>query len=364
MEAAKKEGRVVLYGTMQTDIFDLLQKAFHKKTGITIDYWRGSSTKVMDRALSESRAGKSLFDLVMSTEDSMLADVRATGATFRPWVAAVLNLAPDHLDRHGSVERYVEAKARIFANQRPGDHAVLNADDPATAALAARTRARVAWFSRLRPVARGAFVRDGWVVARRDGGDEPVCPLTEIPLRGEHNVENVLAATACALWTGMAPAAIRAAVVAFGGVARRFERVREAAGVVYYNDSKGTNVASTVKALESFGEPVILIAGGKGKGQDFTPLGDAARGRVRHAVLIGVDRGQIRPALRAAGAAVEDADSMEGAVRAAAAAARPGEVVLLSPACASFDMFDHFEHRGDVFKAVVNALVPPAGGGR
>jgi UDP-N-acetylmuramoylalanine--D-glutamate ligase len=335
-------------------------------TALTGDILRGQPRPVLvggniGTPLSRLALDAPAHGLVVAEASSF--QLEAT-ARFRPWVAAVLNLAPDHLDRHGSVERYVEAKARIFANQRPGDHAVLNADDPATAALAARTRARVAWFSRLRPVERGAFVRDGWVVARRDGGDEEVCPLTEIPLRGEHNVENVLAATACALWTGMAPAAIRAAVVAFGGVAHRIERVREAAGVVYYNDSKGTNVASTVKALESFGEPVILIAGGKGKGQDFTALGDAARGRVRHAVLIGVDRGQIRPALRAAGATVEDADSMEGAVRAAAAAARAGEVVLLSPACASFDMFDNFEHRGDVFKAAVLALAPPAAGGR
>ena len=154
----------------------------------------------------------------------------------------------------------------------------------------------------------------------------------------------------------MAPGAFGGGIAGFRGVAHRFEHVRADAGVAYYNDSKGTNVDSTIKALESFTEPVVLIAGGKGKGQDFAPLTRAARGRVRHAVLIGVDRAQLRGPLTLAGAVVEDAGSMEAAVLAAHAAARPGDVVLLSPACASFDMFDNFEHRGDVFKAAVMRL--------
>jgi UDP-N-acetylmuramoylalanine--D-glutamate ligase len=200
------------------------------------------------------------------------------------------------------------------------------------------------------------FVAGGWIAARLNGHVERICPVEDITLRGQHNVENVLAATACVLWTGMAPAAIRHGIAAFRGVSHRIERVRDERGVVYYNDSKGTNVASTIKALESFSEPVILIAGGKGKGQDFTPLGAAARGRVRHAVLIGVDRDQLRAPLERAGAVVEDAASMEEAVRAARAAARAGDVVLLSPACASFDMFKNFEHRGDAFKGAVMRL--------
>ena len=276
--------------------------------------------------------------------------------TFRPRVAAVLNITPDHLDRHGTLSGYVEAKARIFANQTAADCAVLNADDALTAALASRAAGRVLWFSRLEPLQHGVFVRGGWIVAKLNGHVEEICPVAEIALRGLHNVENVLAATACALWTGMAPAAIRRGIAAFRGVEHRIERVREARGVVFYNDSKGTNVASTLKALESFTEPVILIAGGTGKGQDFAPLAAAARGRVRHAVLIGVDRDKLRPPLAAAGIGAEDADSMEEAVRLARAAARAGDVVLLSPACASFDMFANFEHRGRVFKAAVHAL--------
>jgi UDP-N-acetylmuramoylalanine--D-glutamate ligase len=215
----------------------------------------------------------------------------------------------------------------------------------------------VLWFSRRRALAHGVFVRDGWVAAKLNGHVEEIVPLAEITLRGQHNVENVLAATACALWTGMAPAAIRRGIAAFRGVAHRIERVHDDRGVVYYNDSKGTNVDSTIKALESFTEPIVLIAGGKGKGQDFGPLAAAARGRVRRAILIGQDRPQIRAALEAAGVPSEDAESMEDAVRRAREAARVGDVVLLSPACASFDMFRNYEHRGDVFKAVVRALL-------
>ncbi|HZP37916.1 MAG TPA: UDP-N-acetylmuramoyl-L-alanine--D-glutamate ligase [Methylomirabilota bacterium] len=276
---------------------------------------------------------------------------------FRPRVAAVLNVTPDHLDRHGTFERYVDAKARILANQTATDCAVLNADDPVTAGLAARARGRVIWFSRTATLPHGVFIYDGWIVAKLNGSTERICPVSEITLRGQHNVENVLAATACALWTGMAPSAIRRGIAAFRGVAHRIERVHDDRGVVYYNDSKGTNVDSTVKALQSFSEPIVLIAGGKGKGQDFTPLAEAARGRVRRAILIGQDRDRIRAALEAASIPAEDAESMEDAVRRAREAARVGDVVLLSPACASFDMFRNYEHRGDVFKAVVRALL-------
>ena len=277
---------------------------------------------------------------------------------FRPRVAAVLNLAPDHLDRHGSYAAYVEAKAKIFANQTEADCAVLNADDPDTASLAPRTRARVLWFSRQRALEHGVFVQDGWVVAKLNGHAEPMCPVAEIQLRGAHNVENVLAATACALWTGMDPAAIRKGIGAFRGVAHRIERVHDARGVTFYNDSKGTNVASTIVALQSFAEPVVLIAGGVGKGQDFAPLAAAARGRVRAAVLIGEDREQIRRPFAAVGIPTEHAESMEDAVRQAAHRALIGDVVLLSPACASFDMFQNYEHRGEVFKDVVRRIVP------
>jgi len=291
--------------------------------------------------------------LVVAEASSFQLD---TTDLLRPRVAVVLNVAPDHLDRHRTFERYVRAKARIFANQTSADCAVLNADDPATAPLASQTRARVLWFSRLTPLEHGVFVRDGWVVAKLNGHVEEICPIEEIPLRGQHNVENVMAAAACALWTGLSPDSIRRGIGAFRGVAHRIERVLDERGVTYYNDSKGTNVASTIKALESFMEPVILIAGGKGKGQDFAPLAAAARGRLKQAVLIGVDRGQIRAVLEAVGVPCADAGSMQEAVAVARSLARTGDVVLLSPACASFDMFDNYEHRGEVFKASVHEL--------
>ncbi len=276
--------------------------------------------------------------------------------TFQPRVAAVLNVTPDHLDRHGSFEAYVEAKARIFRNQTPADCAVLNADDPAAAALASRTRARVLWFSRRRPLEHGVFVREGWIAARLNGHVEEICPLVEMQLRGQHNVENALAATACALWFGLGAAAIRRAIGRFRAVEHRIEFVRDLRGVQFYNDSKGTNVASTVKALESFDERVVLIAGGKGKGQDFAPLAETARGRVAHAVVIGEDGPKIAAALAAVDIPVSAAPTMQAAIDAARAQAGRGGVVLLSPACASFDMFDNYEHRGDVFKKLVGAL--------
>lgn len=278
-----------------------------------------------------------------------------TTDTFRPRVAALLNVTPDHLDRHPTVAAYAEAKARIFLRQEPGDWAVVNADDPGAALLARRVRSRLVWFSRVGPVGEGAFVEDGWIALRLDGREEPVCPVAEIPLRGAHNVENVLAATACAAWAGIAPARLRAAIRAFQGVPHRLERVRAWGGVLFYNDSKGTNVDATLKALASFHEPIVLIAGGRDKGQDFAPLAAAAARRVKAAVLIGEGRAKLGPVLREV-TRVGEADSMRAAVREAAALAAPGDVVLLSPACASFDMFRDYEHRGEVFKAEVLAL--------
>jgi UDP-N-acetylmuramoylalanine--D-glutamate ligase len=275
---------------------------------------------------------------------------------FHPRVAAVLNVTPDHLDRHHTVAAYAEAKARIFMNQTAADCAVVNADDEGARALASRTRAQIVWFSRRRELDRGIFVRNGWITAQLNGHPEEICALADIFLRGAHNVENVLAATACALWTGLAPDAIRRGIARFRGVSHRIEFLRDLKGVDFYNDSKGTNVASTIKALESFTERIVLIAGGVGKGQDFAPLADAARNRVLHAVVIGQDGPKIAAALAAAGVPVSSAASLEAALHAARAVAAPGDVVLLSPACASFDMFQNYEHRGDVFRGLVQGL--------
>jgi UDP-N-acetylmuramoylalanine--D-glutamate ligase len=281
-----------------------------------------------------------------------------TTDAFRPRVAAVLNVTPDHLDRHGTLAAYAEAKARIFRAQGPRDWAVLNADDPGAAALAPRVRARLLWFSRREPVTQGAWVRDGWVMLRLDAGDQPVCPVGDVFLRGAHNLENVLAATACAGALGVTPERLRAAVRAFRAVPHRIEWIRERAGVAYYNDSKGTNVDATLKALAAFDEPIVLIAGGRDKGQRFEALAAAARGRVKAAIVIGEGRATLGPALRGV-TRVEEAASMSEAVGRAAALAVPGDVVLLSPACASFDLFRDYEHRGAVFAEEVRALPEP-----
>jgi UDP-N-acetylmuramoylalanine--D-glutamate ligase len=277
--------------------------------------------------------------------------------TFRPRVAVLLNLTPDHLDRHRTVGAYAEAKARIFLRQTAGDWAVVNADDPGAAALAPRAPGRLVWFSRTREVAEGSYVGHDWVRLRVGGRESAVCPVQEIALRGAHNLENVLAATAAAAWAGVAPARLRTAIKAFRAVAHRIEWIRELEGVAFYNDSKGTNVDATLKALAAFCEPVVLIAGGRDKGQDFAPLAAAAAGRVKAAVLIGEGRATLGPALRRV-TSVSEADSMAEAVGQARLLAGPGEVVLLSPACASFDMFRDYEHRGEVFREEVLRLGP------
>jgi UDP-N-acetylmuramoylalanine--D-glutamate ligase len=279
-----------------------------------------------------------------------------TVAAFRPRVAAVLNVTPDHLDRHRTLEAYVNAKARIFENQTADDRAVLNADDPLARRLGAGIRAQVVPFSRRQPLERGVSVQDDMIVAAVDGERRTVCPVAAISLRGAHNVENVLAAVACALAAGAPPESLEGAIRAFRAVAHRIEPVRHLDGVAYVNDSKGTNVESTVKALESFTERVVLIAGGQGKGQDFRPLAGAARGRVSHALLIGVDGPAVAAALEAAGVPATPCPSLAAAVEAARRLAVPGDVVLLSPACASFDMFASFEHRGDTFRRLVQDL--------
>jgi UDP-N-acetylmuramoylalanine--D-glutamate ligase len=297
--------------------------------------------------------------LVFPGEGWVVAEVSSfqleTADAFRPHVAAVLNVTPDHLDRHGSLAAYADAKARILRAQGSGDWAVLNADDAGAAGLASRVTARLLWFSRRQPVTAGAWVQDGWVTLRLDSGTQAVCPVSDIFLRGAHNLENVLAAAACAGALGVPAERLRAAIRAFRAVPHRLEWIRDRGGVAFFNDSKGTNVDATLKALAAFAEPIVLIAGGRDKGQRFEDLAAASRGRVKAAVVIGEGRATLGPALRAV-THVEEAESMGDAVRRAAALAVAGDVVLLSPACASFDLFRDYEHRGAVFAEEVRAL--------
>jgi len=274
--------------------------------------------------------------------------------TFRPKVAVVLNVTPDHLDRHKTLEVYVDAKARIFENQQGEDFAVLNANDPICVTMAARTQAQVFWFSRQKEVKQGAWVREGNILFRNGSRQREIMLVSEIPLKGAHNLENVLAAACAGALMGCSPEVIRQAVMAFKAVEHRLEFVATIRGVDYYNDSKATNVDATIKALESFPANIHLILGGKDKGSDYTVLNDLLRQRVKRVYTIGAAAGKIESQIK--GTEVVHAETLENALRKANAAAQSGDVVLLAPACASFDQFKSYEHRGRWFKEIVQGL--------
>jgi UDP-N-acetylmuramoylalanine--D-glutamate ligase len=274
---------------------------------------------------------------------------------FRPTIAVILNITPDHLDRHGTFENYALAKERIFAAQTVDDCVILNADNARAAAAAVRSVSTVHWFSIEHPVAQGAWVENGQVVfrSRKDAAVETVIPLSGIPLKGEHNVENVLAAVCAARQAGAAVEPIRRAIENFHAVEHRLEYVTTLNGVEFYNDSKATNVDATAKAIASFSTGIHLILGGKDKNSDYTTLSQLLRERVRAVYTIGSAAAKIESQLRGV-ISIHSCETLDKAVSAAASAARPGEVVLLAPACSSFDQFESYEHRGRVFKELVS----------
>ncbi|HZU23999.1 MAG TPA: UDP-N-acetylmuramoyl-L-alanine--D-glutamate ligase [Bryobacteraceae bacterium] len=271
--------------------------------------------------------------------------------TFRAHVAVALNVTPNHLDRHHSFENYAAAKGRIFRNQQPGDTAILNADDHVCRAYASQTRASVVWFSLERPVEHG-FWLDGDTV-RADGG--VLMKVTEVRLRGRHNLQNVMAAAATARRAGASFDQIRRAVQTFPGVEHRIEPVGQVNGVDYYNDSKATSVDAALKAVDSFPGGLWIILGGKDKGASYAPLGEPLRSKAHAALLIGAAAGKISNEL-AGFVPVIRCDTLETAVQYAHQHATRGDTVLLAPACASFDQFRSYEHRGQVFKQLVNEL--------
>jgi len=296
----------------------------------------------------------------MTADGVLVAEVSSfqleTVVEFRPRVAVILNLTPDHLDRHGDMANYGSIKERIFAQQQGTDVTVLNADDPLVAAMATRSPAQVCLFSQRQQLEQGVFVRAGMIVARWQGQEADILPVQDIPLPGAHNVENVLAACAACYTFGVAPTVIAQTVRSFGGVEHRIEFVRDRDGVKYYNDSKATNPESTMKAIEAFPPGIILIAGGKDKNTPLEPLMDLVRQRVGHLILLGQAKERFAAAARAAGVEVIHlvADMTE-AVDVAGSLAETPQVVLLSPACASYDQFANFEERGRCFKALVQA---------
>jgi|KBSMisStandDraft_5_1062788.scaffolds.fasta_scaffold122146_2 UDP-N-acetylmuramoylalanine--D-glutamate ligase len=274
--------------------------------------------------------------------------------SFRPNLAVLLNLTPDHLDRHKTFEAYGSAKSRIFENLTAGDYAVLNADDAASAKYAPRAP-QLFWFSRKIGVGQGAFVRDGKILFRQDGKDEGILELSEIPLHGAHNLENVLAAVVVARIAGVVPAMIAEAVRSFPGVEHRIEFVAEIQGVCYYNDSKATNVDAALKALEAFPGRILIILGGRDKDSDYTTLRSALREKAILALLIGSAAEKIESQIDGS-VAIRRAETLQNAVDLAAQAAHAGDTVLLAPACASFDQFQNYEHRGRAFKELVHQL--------
>jgi len=304
--------------------------------------------------------GVPLLSLVERSTDSSITVAESSSfqletiQDFRPEIGVLLNLTPDHLDRHEFFEAYARAKMRLFENQLERDAAVLNADDPEVTKRMP-SKAHVYWFSRQKRVAEGVFVRDGEILFRAEGSETAIARRSEIPLRGEHNLENVLAGCCAAYLAGAAPEAIASGVKTFRAVEHRLEFVAKIAGVEFYNDSKATNVDATLKAIEAFPGPLIVILGGKDKGSPYTPLREPLRQRARAALLIGAAAEKIASDLQGA-VPIEHAEILGRAVGMAIERAKPGDVVLLAPACSSFDQFENYEQRGRQFKELVAQL--------
>jgi len=303
--------------------------------------------------------GTPLLSLVESSTDSSVTVAELSSfqlenvEAFHPEIGVLLNLTPDHLDRYASFEEYTATKMRLFSNQLDRDCAVLNADDPEITKRMPSGQ-QLFWFSRQKRVAAGAFLREGQLIFRSEGDEVSLARGEDIPLRGEHNVENVLAACSAAYLAGADPAAIANGVKTFGGIEHRLEFVAEISGVEFFNDSKATNVEAARKAIEAIPGPLIVILGGKDKGSPYTPLVGPLKQRARTAILIGAaaekiaaDFGHLVPYVHG--------ETLDRAVQLAISAAQPGDTVLLAPACSSFDQFVNYEHRGRVFKQLVRS---------
>lgn len=278
---------------------------------------------------------------------------------FHPLSAAVLNITEDHLNRHKTMKRYTELKKRVFENQNENDIALINMDDPLSEGLTEGLKAHTVYFSRKKEPEQGAFVRNGRIMLRLNGAENDICAAEDVYIPGPHNLENALAASLIAYSRGVQPEVIAEVLKTFRGVEHRIEFVRELDGVRYINDSKGTNTDSTVKAVASMTRPTVLILGGSDKHVPFDTMAEyiLSSGMITHCVMMGQTGPQIRAALLKAGfTALTDANDMKDAVEKSRALAVNGGNVLLSPACASFDMFTGFEQRGEVFKQIVNGL--------
>ncbi|MEW6182599.1 MAG: UDP-N-acetylmuramoyl-L-alanine--D-glutamate ligase [Bacillota bacterium] len=318
------------------------------------------------RTVVAGNIGTPLISLVEGDvpPDVIVAEVSSfqleTTLLFRPRVAVVLNVTPDHLDRHRTIAEYAAAKARIFVNQEEGDAAVLNLDDPLTAAMKGQSRGVELFFSRRHNLESGACVRDGRLFFAHDGGPVEICGAGEIGIPGAHNLENALAAVAAAGFMGVSAHVIAKTLRDFKGVTHRLEFVDDIDGVRYINDSKGTNPDAAIKALEAYDRPIVLIAGGRNKGSRFDDFAAKVKEKARVLVVLGESAEEIAAAASAAGVdLILRAKGFKEAVHLAREAARPGDVVLLSPACASWDMFRNYEERGELFKQTVREMAVP-----
>lgn len=338
---------------------------------ITGSNGKTTTTTVIGEILSESKLEPVVAGNIGTVLSSVVESVRADQPivlevssfqlmgtnSFRPKVAALLNLYPAHLDYHQTFEAYTDAKWWMFHNMSAEDIAVLNYDQAEIRTRGSALAASVLWFSKHAMDEDGAFVRDGHIVFRRNGVTQPIIHVSAIAMKGEHNLENALAATAVALAAGAAVASIVHVLTRFRGVEHRQEFVRTVNGVDYYNDSKATNPTGTLRALKLFPANIVWIAGGLHRGDDFSVLRDEVRQRVKAAVLLGQSAGALRAVCDEAGVEkMEVVLTVEQAVAMANRLAQPGDIVLLSPSCASWDMFTSFEERGRMFKEAVHTL--------
>lgn len=311
-------------------------------------------TPLSEAALTTYRSGlqRSPYDYVVAEVSSFQLE---SIERFRPWVAALLNITPDHLDRYPALAPYVAAKMRLFENQTSSDYALLNHDDERVLSVRTGLRAQELGFSRTGFLNEGAYLDGDQLVLSFKGQRQSICRISDIRIPGAHNVANAMAASMMAHVCGCPPEAMRRVLSTFPGLEHALELVRERNGVRFINDSKGTNVDATMKALESLDTPIVLIAGGKDKGGDFEKLRDVVARRVKRLVLIGEAASRIEHVLQGL-KPISHAPSFRDAVEVAAQSAQSGEVVLLSPACASFDMFADYQDRGRQFKALVHGL--------
>lgn len=314
------------------------------------------------RSFSAGNIGIALTTLVDEVEEAVIAvEVSSfqleTVVDFRPHICGILNITPDHLDRHQTMQAYTEAKAKIFRKQRAEDIAVFNYEDPALRKLEPSCPARLFYFSAEQPLPEGAFVEDNSLVIMVDHKKERICSLDSIKLRGKHNLENILCAALMAYLGGIPAPAIAEALSGFKGVRHRLEEVCCENNILYINDSKATNPESVIKALESFENPIILIAGGRNKGSSFEQLALLINCKVKELVLLGEAKEQIKQSVMDVNYKnIHEVESFAEAVRTAQNLAEAGDVVLLSPACASWDMFPSYEHRGDLFCHLVQSI--------